>query len=305
MEQLDQHWYFCQYLLELDPSKKYYDTFHNKWVIVMNIAKGADRNYLQIVEKINNTAFKDLQGMINELETLYRLYPYISLNDAILHLKKVQAELVKEHEEKNKEHEENNKKPAELIKELEEMKQEQERAKESFKYTVFTLKEDYDQLEKDKDRLKNMNDMLDERNTELEETKLELEEQIAELQRKYESAQRINDIFMDITADLSMRNTPRPFIYFNKDDRTYYDKCIKAFRRLEKVLLIAYNQSGDNEVKLLIAAVLRIRIRPSTSIQMTQEFYSEMRALLNQIISQSNIQGLEEALHECDKAFEV
>lgn len=189
--------------------------------------------------------------------------------------------------------------------ELEEMKQEQERAKESFKYAVFTLKEDYDQLEKDKDRLKNMNDMLDERNTELEETKLELEEQVAELQRKYESAQRINDIFMDITADLSMRNTPRPFIYFNKDDRTYYDKCIKAFRRLEKVLLIAYNQSGDNEVKLLIAAVLRIRIRPSTSIQMTQEFYSEMRALLNQIISQSNIQGLEEALHECDKAFEV
>ena len=189
-----------------------------------------------------------------------------------------------------------------MKKELEETKQELENAKESFKHAVFTLKDDYDCLEEQKDRLQNMNDTLDERNTVLEETKLELEEQVAELQRKYESAQRINDIFMDIPTD-SNRNTPRPFIYFDKEDRTYYDKCIKAFRHLEE-LLITYYERSDDQVKLLIAAVFHIRARPSTSTQMTQDYYREMRVLLDQIISKWNTQGLEEALYECDKAFE-
>lgn len=190
-----------------------------------------------------------------------------------------------------------------MKKELEETKQELENAKESFKYAIFTLKDDYDCLEKQKDHLQNMNDTLDERNTVLEENKLELEEQIAELQRKCESVQKINDIFMDISTDLSNRNTPRPFIYFDKEDRRYYDKCIKAFRHLEE-LLITYYERSDDQVKLLIAAVFHIRARSSTSSQMTQDYYREMRVLLVQIITQWNTQGLEEALYECDKAFE-
>ena len=88
-----QHWYFCQYLLELDPSKKYYNTFRNKWVCVMNTARGVGGRYQKKVEELNNTVIKDLQGMINELEALYVGHKYADVNDALQYLKQVQAEL--------------------------------------------------------------------------------------------------------------------------------------------------------------------------------------------------------------------
>ena len=89
-----QHWYFCQYLLDLDRSgKKYYNTFRNKWVTVMNTARGVGGRYQKKVEELNNTVIKDLQGMINELEALYVGHKYADVNDALQYLKQVQAEV--------------------------------------------------------------------------------------------------------------------------------------------------------------------------------------------------------------------
>ena len=89
-----QHWYFCQYLLDLDrDTKKYYNTFRNKWVIVMNTARGVGGRYQKKVEELNNSAIRDLQGMINELEALYVGHKYADLDTALQYLKKVQAEL--------------------------------------------------------------------------------------------------------------------------------------------------------------------------------------------------------------------
>ena len=88
-----QHWYFCQYLLELDPSKKYYNTFRNKWVNVMNTARGVGGQFQQMVEKINSIAIRDLQKMINQLEILHNSFQYPVVDDAVQYLYKVQTEL--------------------------------------------------------------------------------------------------------------------------------------------------------------------------------------------------------------------
>ena len=88
-----QHWYFCQYLLELDPSKKYYNTFRNKWVSVMNTARGVGGLFQDIVEKINHSAIRDLQKMIDELINLRSSFNYLVIIDAIHYLYKVQMEL--------------------------------------------------------------------------------------------------------------------------------------------------------------------------------------------------------------------
>ena len=88
-----QHWYFCQYLLELDPSKKYYNTFRNKWVNVMNTARCVGGLFQDIVEKINRIVIRDLQKMIDELEPLRRLFNYTVVDDAVQYLYKVQTEL--------------------------------------------------------------------------------------------------------------------------------------------------------------------------------------------------------------------
>ena len=88
-----QHWYFCQYLLELDPSKKYYNTFRNKWVNVMNTARAVGGQFQKEVEKINHSAIRDLQMMIDELVKLYRLFNYTVVDDAVQYLYKVQTEL--------------------------------------------------------------------------------------------------------------------------------------------------------------------------------------------------------------------
>ena len=88
-----QHWYFCQYLLELDPSKKYYNTFRNKWVNVMNTARGVGGQFQEQVEKINRTAIRDLQKMIDELINLRSSFNYLVIIDAIHYLYKVQMEL--------------------------------------------------------------------------------------------------------------------------------------------------------------------------------------------------------------------
>ena len=88
-----QHWYFCQFLLELDPSKKYYNTFRIKWVNVMATARGVGGQFQKRVEEINNKAIRNLQEMINELETLHNSFQFPVVYNAILYLKKVQAEL--------------------------------------------------------------------------------------------------------------------------------------------------------------------------------------------------------------------
>ena len=88
-----QHWYFCQYLLELDPSKKYYNTFRNKWVNVMNTARGVGGQFQEMVEKINHSAIRDLQKMIDELINLRSSFNYLIIIDAIHYLYKVQMEL--------------------------------------------------------------------------------------------------------------------------------------------------------------------------------------------------------------------
>ena len=88
-----QHWYFCQYLLELDPSKKYYNTFRNKWVNVMNTARGVGGQFQEMVEKINHSAIRDLQKMIDELINLRSSFNYLVIIDAIHYLYKVQMEL--------------------------------------------------------------------------------------------------------------------------------------------------------------------------------------------------------------------
>ena len=53
-------WVFCQYLLDLDrETKKYYNTFRNKWVIVVNTAKGVGSRIHKKVQETNHKAIRN------------------------------------------------------------------------------------------------------------------------------------------------------------------------------------------------------------------------------------------------------
>ena len=86
-------WVFCQYLLDLDrETKKYYNTFRNKWVIVMNTARAIGGQFQTKAEQINNTLIRSLIGMIAALTELNQIQLTTEVSSAISYLQQAQRE---------------------------------------------------------------------------------------------------------------------------------------------------------------------------------------------------------------------
>ena len=60
-------WIFCQYLLEIDPTKKYYNTFRNKWAKVIKNAMNYGENFQKKAEELNRRSIRDLRQMYSEI----------------------------------------------------------------------------------------------------------------------------------------------------------------------------------------------------------------------------------------------
>ena len=87
-----QKWVFIQYLLQVDPSKKYYNTFRSKWIKVYILAKHNGGKFYEDVDALNHQSIESLDGMINRLEDLYIQYEFDEILAAIAYLKKARDE---------------------------------------------------------------------------------------------------------------------------------------------------------------------------------------------------------------------
>ena len=87
-----QKWVFIQYLLQVDPSKKYYNTFRSKWIKVYILAKHNGGKFYEDVDALNHQSIESLDGMINRLEDLYIQYEFDEILAAIAYLKKAKDE---------------------------------------------------------------------------------------------------------------------------------------------------------------------------------------------------------------------
>ena len=85
-------WVFCQYLLAVDPTKKYYNTFRNKWIKLVEKAHEEGGDFLNNVEDINHRSVTDLDAMIDFLEDLYYNYEYDEVQAAIEYLRKAKED---------------------------------------------------------------------------------------------------------------------------------------------------------------------------------------------------------------------
>ena len=87
-----QKWVFIQYLLQVDPSKKYYNTFRSKWIKVYILAKHNGGKFYEDVDALNHQSIESLDGMINRLEDLYIQYEFDEILAAIAYLKMAKDE---------------------------------------------------------------------------------------------------------------------------------------------------------------------------------------------------------------------
>ncbi len=87
-----QKWVFIQYLLQVDPSKKYYNTFRSKWIKVYILAKQKGGDFYEDVDALNHQSIESLDGMIDRLEDLYTQYEFDEILAAIAYLKKAKDE---------------------------------------------------------------------------------------------------------------------------------------------------------------------------------------------------------------------
>ena len=58
---------FCQYLLEIDPSKKFYNTFRNKWVKIVEKAEECGGEFQEKVKALDLISIRSIPEMQNEL----------------------------------------------------------------------------------------------------------------------------------------------------------------------------------------------------------------------------------------------
>ena len=87
-----QKWIFCQYLLQVDPSKKIYNTFRNKWIGVMMAAQRIGGGFLEDADALNHQSIESLDGMIDILKDIYERYRHDEIKAALNYLIKAKEE---------------------------------------------------------------------------------------------------------------------------------------------------------------------------------------------------------------------
>ena len=86
-----QKWIFCQYLLKVDPNKKIYNTFRNKWVGVTTLAQRLGGDFLEDVDALNHQSIESLEGMIDRLKDLFEEHKHDEIKAALKYL--IQAQI--------------------------------------------------------------------------------------------------------------------------------------------------------------------------------------------------------------------
>ena len=86
-----QKWIFCQYLLKVDPTKKIYNTFRNKWLGVTILAQRLGGDFLEDVDALNHQSIESLEGMIDRLKDLYEEHKHDEIKAALKYL--IQAQI--------------------------------------------------------------------------------------------------------------------------------------------------------------------------------------------------------------------
>ena len=86
-----QKWIFCQYLLKVDPTKKIYNTFRNKWVGVTILAQRLGGDFLEDVDALNHQSIESLKGMIDRLKDLFEEHKHDEIKAALKYL--IQAQI--------------------------------------------------------------------------------------------------------------------------------------------------------------------------------------------------------------------
>jgi hypothetical protein len=80
---------FCQYLLEIDPSKKFYNTFRNKWVKIVEKAEKCGGEFQEKVKALDLISIRSIPGMQNELYKLGQIQITNEVMDAVAYLTKI------------------------------------------------------------------------------------------------------------------------------------------------------------------------------------------------------------------------
>ena len=80
---------FCQYLLEIDPSKKFYNTFRNKWVKIVEKAEECGGEFQEKVKALDLISIRSIPGMQNELYKLGTIKITNEVMDAVAYLTKI------------------------------------------------------------------------------------------------------------------------------------------------------------------------------------------------------------------------
>ena len=87
-----QKWIFCQYLLKVDPTKKIYNTFRNKWLGVTILAQRLGGDFLEDVDALNHQSIESLEGMIDRLKDLYEEHKHDEIKAALKYLAQAQID---------------------------------------------------------------------------------------------------------------------------------------------------------------------------------------------------------------------
>ena len=80
---------FCQYLLEIDPSKKFYNTFRNKWVKIVEKAEECGGEFQEKVKALDLISIRSIPEMQNELYKLGLIKITNEVMDAVAYLTKI------------------------------------------------------------------------------------------------------------------------------------------------------------------------------------------------------------------------
>ena len=80
---------FCQYLLEIDPSKKFYNTFRNKWVKIVKKAEECGGEFQEKVKALDLISIRSIPEMQNELYKLGLIEITNEVMDAVAYLAKI------------------------------------------------------------------------------------------------------------------------------------------------------------------------------------------------------------------------
>ena len=84
---------FCQYLLEIDPSKKLYNKFRNMWVKILEKAEKCGGEFKEKVSALDLRSIRSIPEMFDELLALGK-YPEVLKAAAYL------KQIIEEHEQK-------------------------------------------------------------------------------------------------------------------------------------------------------------------------------------------------------------